>query len=129
MTPPALLGPLRVGILTMSDHAIHFPADRFAEAGATEGEVVQLSNEFRRSDLTVQVGMTNYFAGVSTADLGDYVESLREAGHFKTSGPVEDESESMAADPDPGSESGALVDDPAGDLSAPDDDEAALALD
>lgn len=59
-----------------------FPAARFREAGATADEIALLAREWDRSDVVVQSSMAGWFKSVATGDIGDYIETLREGGHF-----------------------------------------------
>lgn len=64
----------------MSD--VTFPSARFKLAGGTPAEIDQLEREFDLSDLGVQQGMAGHFESQSTGGLTDYLENLREIGHF-----------------------------------------------
>ncbi len=59
-----------------------FPVKRFTTAGATKDEREQLKREFERSDLSIQQGMVEHFKAQSTSGLRDYLDNLREMGHF-----------------------------------------------
>jgi hypothetical protein len=59
-----------------------FPTMRFAEAGATEGEIEQLQGEFDRSDLSLQTSLTTTWRGQSSGDLRAELDEMRAADHF-----------------------------------------------
>ncbi len=103
-----------------------FPAIRFAAAGGTDEEIAQLVAEFEHSDVAVKSSQVAYYDGVGNADLGEYLDRLRVAGHFspptsdqdsnedEPSEPEDtDEAEPIAAVSDPDSGSGAPA--PAGE--------------
>lgn len=116
----------------MTDDLV-FPAARFKDAGGTEAEIAQLQGEFDRSDLSVQSTMVDYWAGVVVGDLIEYLENLRDAGHFEPKEEIDETDEgtgpeSLVADPDAGSGRGTstpVVD----DQDADHDDEGAASTD
>lgn len=59
-----------------------FPRNRFALADATEAEIDQLEHEYERSDLGLQIDSIEHYQSQSTGGLRDYLENLRETGHF-----------------------------------------------
>jgi hypothetical protein len=65
----------------VTDYA--FPEQRFKEAGATASERDQLRREFNMSDVVVQRSLNDHWAPLSKNGLRDYLQLLRDNGHFR----------------------------------------------
>jgi hypothetical protein len=61
-----------------------FPVKRFTRI-TTKEERDQLIREFERSDLGVQQSIVEHFKSQSVSGLRDYVQNLRDMGHFSDS--------------------------------------------
>ena len=77
-----------------------FPVKRFTTAGATKAEREQLKREFERSDLGMQQSMVVHFKGQPTSGLREYLENLRNLGHFTEASETAPEADSDDFDDD-----------------------------